>query len=114
MKKEDIHLSDLQRILFGAAPAEFMIEVVIRTILIYATVLVILKLLGKRMDGQISIIEMAVMVVLGAIVGAGTQIPDRGIMMAIAALVCVFMFQRGINWLSIKSGKIEQLTTGTV
>jgi uncharacterized membrane protein YcaP (DUF421 family) len=114
MKKEDIHLNDFQRILFGAAPAEFIVEVVIRTIIIYAMVLFILKLMGKRMDGQVSIIEMAVMIVLGAIVGAGTQLPDRGILMAIGALVCVFVFQRGINWLSIKSERVEKLTTGSM
>jgi uncharacterized membrane protein YcaP (DUF421 family) len=114
MKKEEIHLNDFERILFGQAPVEFLIEVFIRTLIVYGSVLIILKLMGKRMDGQISIVEMAVVIVLGAIVGVGTQIPDRGILMAVAAFICVFVFQRGINWLGIKSSKIENLTTGSL
>jgi uncharacterized membrane protein YcaP (DUF421 family) len=114
MKKEEIHLNDIERILFGQAPGAFLLEVLIRTVIIYGVLLLVLKLMGKRMDGQISIIEMAVMIVLGAILGVGTQIPDRGILMAAAALLLIFIFQRGINWLNIKSRKIENITNGAL
>jgi uncharacterized membrane protein YcaP (DUF421 family) len=100
--------------LFGQAPGEFLIEVLIRTLVIYVLLLLVLKLMGKRMDGQISIIEMGVMIVLGAILGVATQIPDRGILMAAAALLCVLVFQRGINWLNVKSSKIENVTNGSL
>jgi hypothetical protein len=114
MKKEEIYLTDIKRILFGQAPGEFLIEVLIRTLIIYVLLLLVLKLMGKRMDGQISIIEMGVMIVLGAILGVATQIPDRGILMAAAALLCVLVFQRGINWLNVKSSKIENVTNGSL
>lgn len=114
MKKEEIHLSDFERILFGNAPAEFLVEVLARTLVVYGILLLILRLMGKRMDGQISIIEMAVMIVLGAILGAGTQIPDRGVLVAAAALFCVLVFQRGLNWLNIKSSKMENITNGAL
>jgi uncharacterized membrane protein YcaP (DUF421 family) len=114
MKKEEIHLSDFNRILFGQAPGEFLIEVFIRTTIIYLALLFLLRILGKRMDGQITIIEMAVMVTLGAIVSVGMQLPDRGILQSIVALVCVFIFHRGINWLSVKNEKVEHATQGIV
>jgi uncharacterized membrane protein YcaP (DUF421 family) len=114
MKKEDIHLSDIHRILFGGAPAIFLIEVLIRTLIIYVALLVLLRFLGKRMDGQITIIEMAVMVTLGAIVSVGMQMPDRGILASVVALICVFIFHRGINWLAVKSEKVERVTQGTM
>jgi uncharacterized membrane protein YcaP (DUF421 family) len=114
MKKEDIHLSDIHRILFGQAPVEFLIEVFFRTLIIYIALLILLKLLGKRMDSQISIIEMAVMLTLGAIVAVAMQMPDRGLLQSLTALVCVFIFQRGVNWMGVKSEKVEDITQGTM
>jgi len=114
MKKEEIHLNDFQRILFGESPAAFLVEVLIRTIIIYLTLLVVLRLMGKRMDGQISIIEMAIMILMGAIVGVGTQVPERGILPAVVAFICVFIFQRSLNWLNVKSEKAEVITNGAV
>ena len=79
MKKEDIQPWDWQRILFGQAPPEFLIEVFLRTTLIYLALLVVTRALGKRMGGQLSISELAVMVTLGAIVSPAMQIPQLGL-----------------------------------
>jgi uncharacterized membrane protein YcaP (DUF421 family) len=114
MKKEEIHLADFKRILFGQAPPEFLVEVLIRTIIVYVALLILLRLMGKRMDGQISIIEMAVMITLGAIVAVGVQLPERGILPACVALICVYIFQRGMNTLSVKKEKFEHLTQGSL
>ena len=51
MNKEEIKLSDWQRILIGDAPVEFLLEVFIRTALIYLALLIIMRFLGKRMNG---------------------------------------------------------------
>ena len=79
MKKEDIHLGDLARILFGEAPPLFLLEVFVRTLIVYVFLLYILRWLGKRMSGQLTIMELSVMLTLGAIVSASMQIPDHGI-----------------------------------
>ena len=103
MKKEEIKPWDWQRIFLGEAPAEFLLEVLIRTIVIYLVLLVVLRLLGKRMDGQLTLTEMAVMITLGAIVSVPMQIPDRGILMGVVALVCALIFQRGWNRVTVKN-----------
>jgi uncharacterized membrane protein YcaP (DUF421 family) len=113
MKKEEIHWLDWDRILFGAAPVEFLLEVLIRTIIIYLVLLVILRLLGKRMSGQITIMEFSVMLTLGAIVSVAMQIPERGIMLSVVLLIAVLAFQRGYSYLTIKSKRFEALTQGT-
>lgn len=113
MKKETIWLEDWQRILFGDAPVEFMLEVLIRTSLIYLVLLVIMRLLGKRMNGQLTNLELAVMLTMGAIMAPGMQIPDRGLLPAVLALVCALAFLRGTGWLGFKSSKIEKLIHGT-
>ncbi|TLD40418.1 MAG: hypothetical protein JETT_3326 [Candidatus Jettenia ecosi] len=68
MDKEVIKFGDWERLFFGHAPVEFMLEVFLRTIFIYLMLLLILRLLGKRMTSQASILELAVMVTLGAII----------------------------------------------
>jgi uncharacterized membrane protein YcaP (DUF421 family) len=113
MKKEEIHWGDWHRILIGTAPAEFLLEVLVRTIIIYLFLLVTLRLMGKRMGGQLTISELAVMLTLGAIVSVPMQIPDKGLLQGILVLFCAFAFQRGITYLAAKNHKIELLTQGS-
>jgi uncharacterized membrane protein YcaP (DUF421 family) len=68
MDPGSIRLTDWKRILFGTAPASFLLEVLARTAVMYVALLVVLRLLGKRMSGQITILEMAILISLGAIV----------------------------------------------
>ncbi|GAB3018080.1 YetF domain-containing protein [Spirosoma pulveris] len=113
MKKEAIHLEDWQRILLGDAPAEFLVEVLIRTSLIYLILLIVMRLLGKRMNGQLTNLELAVMLTMGAIIAPAMQLPDRGLLSGVLALLCALLFQRGTNWLGIKSSKTEKIIQGT-
>src|SRR5688500_19409545 len=114
MKKEEIEPFDWQRIMFGNTPAEFTVEVFLRTLFIYLVLLVVLRLMGKRMDGQLTITEFAVMITLGAIVSVPMQIPERGLLLGIIALVCILIFERGINWLAVKNQKVEEATQGSL
>ena len=112
MNKDDIKLSDIQRILFGEALIEFPVETFVRTFLIYAFLLFIIKWLGKRMSGQLSINEMAVMLVLGAIVSVAMQVPGSGLAQGILLLVCTLSFQRGMSWMGFHSKHFEEATMG--
>jgi uncharacterized membrane protein YcaP (DUF421 family) len=112
MEKEDILLTDVKRILLGEAPPEFLLEVFVRTLLIYIILLFIVRWLGKRMNGQLTIMEMTVMLTLGAIVSAPMQAPDRGILQGLLLLLCTVLFQRGISYLGVINGRIEDITQG--
>jgi len=112
MKKEEIHLWDIKRILFGQAPPEFLLEVLIRSLIIYITAIVITRLLGKRMNGQLSILEMCIIVMMGAILAVPMQIPDRGILQGIILLLGVLLLLRGVNWIAFKNTRFEKLLHG--
>ena len=114
MKKEEVQPWDWQRILLGQTPVEFLLEVLIRTLFVYLLLLVILRLLGKRMDGQLTLTEMAVMITFGAIVSVPMQLPDKGMLGGVIALFYVLIFQRGLNWLNVKNKTVEDITQGTV
>jgi uncharacterized membrane protein YcaP (DUF421 family) len=112
MSKEDIKLGDLHRIFIGDAPLEFLVEVFFRTLITYIALMFLLRILGKRMNGKATVLEMAVILTLGAIVSVPMQSPDKGILIGVLALTCAFVFHRGLNWLNIKSAKIERLVMG--
>ncbi len=114
MKKEEIQLWDWQRILIGNTPWEFMLEVFIRTVLIYLVLLVVMRLLGKQLSTNISILSITITVTLGAIVSPAMQLPDRGVLLGTTALLCLTAFHRIVSWLSLKNRKIEVLTQGDV
>ena len=113
MDKEPIRLGDWQRLFIGDAPAEFLLEVFIRTTFIYLAVLVVMRLLGKRMNAQLTNLELAVMLTMGAIISPAMQLPDRGLLAGVLALICSLAFLRGTNWLGFKSSKVEKIIQGT-
>jgi uncharacterized membrane protein YcaP (DUF421 family) len=112
MKKEQIYLWDFKRILFGQAPPEFLLEVFIRALLIYIVSIIVMRWLGKRMNGQLTIVELAVIVVMGATIAVPMQIPDRGIAQGFVVLFCILIFLRGINWLGFRSSRFEKIVQG--
>ncbi|MFL5808767.1 MAG: DUF421 domain-containing protein [Flavisolibacter sp.] len=114
MKKEEIHLWDIKRILLGQAPAEFLLEVLIRALIMYIAAIVLMRFLGKRMNGQLTIIELSVIVVMGATISVPMQIPDRGLVQGFVVLLCIYAFLRGINWIALKSTRFEKLVQGEV
>jgi uncharacterized membrane protein YcaP (DUF421 family) len=112
MNRYEIHLKDVARILFGQAPPIFLLEVFIRALVTYTLLLLIVRWLGKRMTGELTLMEMAVMVTLGAIVSTPMQVPERGILQGLLLLLCAVGFQRGISYLGYRSHKFENLTQG--
>ncbi len=112
MDKNDLRLSDWMRILIGNVPPSFMIEVFFRTLIMYLILLVIMRFLGKRMAGQISVTELSVMLLLGAVVSAPMQLPDRGILQGVWLLVIILFLQRSLSWWGTKSAKAEKITYG--
>lgn len=112
MEMEDIKLSDIKRILIGDAPYSFLLEVLIRTLIIYFFLLIAIRLMGKRMAGQLTLSEMAVMIGLGAIISIPAQSYDRGILQGALLLLLVLAFQRGTSHLYMKSHRYEKLLQG--
>jgi hypothetical protein len=62
MKPEEIKLSDWTRIILGPVPPEFYLELIIRVIFVYLLLMVSMRLLGKRMSTQMSMLELTAMV----------------------------------------------------
>lgn len=67
---------DLKRLLIGDVPLLFFVEIAFRTFVMYAYALVMLRLLGKRGQRQLTIFEFAIVIALGSAVGDPTLYPS--------------------------------------
>lgn len=112
MKKEEISIGDWQRWLFGTAPPAFTIEVVLRAVLIFICMLLVMRLLGRRMKGQLSIGELAVVLTLGGIIGGAFQNPEMGLLPSLVVLTTILSMHRLVNWLAFKYRPVELLEQG--
>ncbi|WP_437675684.1 DUF421 domain-containing protein [Sorangium sp. So ce131] len=112
MKEEEIVPWDVKRILLGQTPAAFLLEILVRTVVVYLCLLVIVRLLGKRMSGQITILEMGVMLSLGAIVSVPFLAHDRGLVAGVLLLVAIMALHHGLSWWSMRSPRVELLSQG--
>jgi len=112
MKKEDIIFSDWQRWLFGEAPPSFVGETAVRALLIFLFMVVIMRLMGRRMKGQMSVTELAVVLTLGAVIAGPMQIPTAGLLPSFVVLVALLFMHRFTNWLAYKSRRAELIQQG--
>jgi len=112
MNPKNIHLSDWRRILFGSQPPVFLAEVLLRSIVMYLALLLTLRLMGKRMSGQISITELAVMISLGAVVSLPMQSAQQGVLEGAVLLLLVLAFERGLAIVTFKSSQMEKVVHG--
>lgn len=114
MNKEDIRIDDWHRLLIGDNPWGFTIEVFIRTLIIYSCLVIVMRLLGKRMNAQLTIMDLAVMLTLGAIASVPMQAFNRGILPGIILLICILLLHQGITLIINRKRGIEVLTQGEV
>jgi uncharacterized membrane protein YcaP (DUF421 family) len=112
MKPEEIHMSDISRILLGEVPGIFLIEVFIRIFFIFFLLWLSMRLMGKRMSSMMSIQELATLVTLAAAVGIPMQNPDRGILPALLITILITLFQRQLSLWSFKNKRIEKMAIG--
>lgn len=108
------HLTDYLRILMGDAPWSFLLEASIRLVLMYLVLLVGLRLMGKRMAGQLSRTELAALVSLAAAIGIPLLSADRGIVAPLIIASVVVLMQRLVAHWAARSPQVEHLLQGTL
>jgi uncharacterized membrane protein YcaP (DUF421 family) len=109
MKPEEIKVPDLLRMFAGEVPASFYIELVIRVLFVYLLLMVAMRLLGRRMAGQMNKNEMAALVSLAAAIGIPIQAPDRGLIPAVIIAVLVVIIGRVVSYYASRNQKFEEI-----
>ena len=106
------HVFDMHRIFLGDAPALFLLEIVFRTLIMYAYTVFLLRLLGKRGMGQLPMLELAIIISFGSAVGDPMVGADVPILHGMLAITVVTAFQIGLERLINKNKKVEAIMEG--
>lgn len=103
---------DLQRMLIGDAPPLFFLEIVFRTIVVYAYALALLRWLGSRTIGQLSTVEFLLVIALGSAVGDPMFYPEVPLLHALLVVTLVVFANKGLDMLIARFRTAEQLIDG--
>ncbi len=114
MKKEDIHIDDLYRILHGNIPLDFYFEIFIRSIVVYLLIAFGMRYMRKRITSELNRTELAGMATLAAATGLIILAPDRGILPAIIVFLVLILFKRIVDRKNYRNEKFEYLTEGHI
>lgn len=103
---------DWTKMMVGEEKWGFLIEIAIRTILMYFIILIGLRLLGKRGVRQLSVFEMVVIISLGSAAGDPMFYKEIGLMVPIAIFAIIVGAYRLTTYLMAKSKGFDDLVEG--
>jgi uncharacterized membrane protein YcaP (DUF421 family) len=112
MKKEDIKIDDIVRILFGQVPPVFYIEMIIRGLFVYLFITFGMKYMGKRISSQMSRTELAAISTLAAATGLVIMDPQRGLLPPLIILGVILSIKWVIDKGNFKNERLEHFTEG--
>lgn len=110
---ESFKVFDFHRIFLGDTTPLFLLEIVFRTLIMYAYTVFLLRLLGKRGMGQLSMLELAIIISFGSAVGDPMIGADIPIIHGALAVTVVTLSQIGFERLINRNRKVEVVMEGT-
>lgn len=105
-------LADLRKILMHDHPFGFLLEVVLRTVIMFTIILIALRASGRRGIKQLSIFELVLIIGLGSAAGDPMFYDDVGILPAFVVFLVVISLYITVTRLSDRFVKIEKLLEG--
>jgi len=101
-----------KELLLGDAEWPFLLETVIRTLIMFLILLTGLRLLGKRGVKQLSVFELVVIIGLGSAAGDPMFYKDVGLLPALIVFIMVVSLYLLVTYLVGKNKKFEHLVEG--
>ena len=108
----DWEVFNFRRIFLGDAPLIYLLEIVFRTLVMYGYTIILLRILGKRGMGQLSTLELAIIISFGDAVGSPMISPDRPIIHGMVAITVITFAQIGLERLINRNKKVETFLEG--
>lgn len=101
-----------QTLFLGDEEISFLLEIALRTFLMFFLVLILLRLTGKRSIKQLSIFEIVMIIALGSAAGDPMIYKELGILQALVVFTIVLISYKLITFVITKSEKIESILEG--
>ncbi|MGO4878124.1 DUF421 domain-containing protein [Pedobacter psychrotolerans] len=103
---------DWKQFLIGEENFEFLMEIALRTFIMYFIILFGLRLLGKRGVRQLSVFELVVIISLGSAAGDPMFYKEIGLLTPVVIFLIIVGAYRFTTFLTAKSEKIDDLIEG--
>ena len=101
-----------KELMLGSENWSFLLETILRTLIMFIVILVSLRILGKRGVKQLSIFELVVIISLGSAAGDPMLYKDVGILPAIIVFTIVVVLYSFITFLIGKNPIFEKIMEG--
>ena len=102
----------MERIFLNSLEFSYVLEILVRTLIMFIMVLVVLRLSGKKGVRQLSLFEVAIIISLGSAAGDPMFTKDIPIIPALIVFAVIIGLYRLIIWLAVKSERIETILEG--
>jgi uncharacterized membrane protein YcaP (DUF421 family) len=100
----DIFISDLDWV--------YILEILVKTLVMFILVLVFLRLSGKKGVRQLSIFEVAIIIALGSAAGDPMFNKDIAILPSLLVFTVILVTYRTITYFAARSEKVEMILEG--
>lgn len=103
---------DLAQMLLGDQPPIFLLEIALRTAIIYAYTLLLVRVIGKRGMGQVSVFDFLIVIALGSAVGDPMFYPEVPLVHSMLVITVVVLLQRLVSFVTEKSSRAQSFIEG--
>lgn len=104
---------DLDRMLWGTAPALFYLEILVRVAVIWLWTIGLLRWVGGRSISQMSVVEFLLVIALGSAVGDPMFQPDVPLLHAMLVILLVVLADKAVDFAFRHWTKAKRLVDGT-
>lgn len=105
-------MDTLEAFLLGPESWMFLLEVVLRALIGFTTVILAIKITGKRGVRQLSLFEVVIILTLGSAAGDIAFYKDVGVLPAITTILSIVIFYRIVTYLLLKSRAVGKVIEG--
>ncbi|PSS61947.1 DUF421 domain-containing protein [Ensifer sp. NM-2] len=103
---------DLGRMMIGDEPPLFLLEIALRTLIIYAYTLFLIRWIGSRSIGQLSLVEFLLVIALGSAVGDAMFYPDVPLVHCMVVITVVVLLDKSLSYIVARNRKLEDVIEG--
>ena len=103
---------DWHRLLAGDTPWMFLVEIALRSAVVYLTLIVAVRLLGRRIASGMTLLELSIVFTLAAAGGAVLESPTHGLLPTIVVIFVTAALHRAIAHWGVRRRKVEHVVTG--
>lgn len=109
---EPVVAFDLGRLFFGEEPPLFLLEIGVRTVIIYLYTLMLIRWIGSRSIAQLSLVEFLLVIALGSAVGDAMFYPDVPLIHCMAVITVVVLLDKMLSYLVARHPRLEDAIEG--